>query len=181
MNQKQIGVIVLIIGVILSIFVYSSKVREDQNIELVIKLQNGSCYLEDGTCLHQDRDFSLFIIGAFMSIAMIVLGLYLLIFDKTQVLLAKQQVEVSAALKDAKTKEKKTNEFEAFLSGFNSYEKKVIRTINSQEGILQSTLRFKIGMSKTALSLLLSDLEKRKIISRKKKGKTNQVYLIKKF
>ena len=51
----------------------------------------------------------------------------------------------------------------------------------SQEGIKQSTLRYKTDMSKTTLSLMLKSLEERKFVKRKPSGKTNQVYLVKKF
>lgn len=66
MNQKQIGVILLIIGIALSIFVYLAKVREDKHIEIMIQ-QSGTCFLTDGTCLHADRDFTLYIFGWVLS------------------------------------------------------------------------------------------------------------------
>ena len=37
------------------------------------------------------------------------------------------------------------------------------------------------GMAETALSLMLKDLEEKDIISRKESGKTNQVFLRKKY
>jgi len=50
-----------------------------------------------------------------------------------------------------------------------------------QEGIKQSTLRYKTGMSKTFLSLLLKHLEEKDIIYRKEDGKTKRLYLKNKF
>lgn len=181
MNQKQIGIILIIIGILLAIFVYYSKIREDKNIDEIIMAQGGSCYLPDGTCLHEDRDYTIYIIGGILSGALILLGLYLLIFDKTQQTLAKQHLEVSHALKEAKRNEKSKDEFNAFLSGFKEDEQKILKAIREQEGIQQSTLRFRTGMSKASLSLMLKSLEERQIISRKENGKTNNVYLRKKF
>jgi uncharacterized membrane protein len=45
----------------------------------------------------------------------------------------------------------------------------------------QSTLRFKVGMAKAYLSMMISDLEERGIISRKQEGKTYQIFLKMKF
>lgn len=177
MNQKQIAIIIFIIGVLLAVFVVMAKSREDAGVEMLIQEQGGSCYLDDGTCLHEDRDFALFILGGILAGALVILGVYLYFFDKTQELLYKHQKEVSSALKEAKKKD----EFKAFLSGFNDEERAVLSAIKEQDGITQSTLRYRTGMSKTGLSLLLKDLEGKTIISRKKAGKSNAVYLRKKF
>ena len=177
MNQKQIGIIIAIIGILLVVFVYMNKVREDQYIKEIMKQSNGSCFLEDGTCLHADRTFTIYIIGGSLAASMVILGIYLIFFDRTQTVLAEHQVKISSALKEATKKD----EFTAFLSGFNKDEQEVIRAVKEQEGIHQSTLRYKTGMSKTSLSLTLQSLEERDIIKRKASGKTNEVYLRKKF
>ena len=59
--------------------------------------------------------------------------------------------------------------------------KDVIKAIKENEGITQSTLRFKTNFSKATLSQHLKKLEERKFISRTPKGKTKQVFLVKKF
>lgn len=180
MNQKQIGVIIIIIGIILAGFVYFAKLREDRAIDLLVE-QQGTCFLDDGTCLHDDRNITLYVIGWVLSGVLVVLGIYLGFFDKTQKMLAEHQVKVSSALKEASEKEKEKDEFKAFLAGFSEEEQNILKAIREQDGIKQSTLRFRTGMSKTTLSLALKKLEEKGIISRKPSGKTNEVFLRKKF
>jgi DNA-binding MarR family transcriptional regulator len=176
MNQKITGTIIIVVGILLAVFVFLAKAKEDTYIKNYIAEQ-GSCYLADGTCLHDNRDYSLYIGGWVLSASLIILGIYLFLFDRTQAVLAEHQVKVSSALKEAKDKD----EFAAFLAGFTSEEQNIIKAIREQDGITQSTLRFRTGMSKTGLSLMLKDLEERKIISRNPSGKTNEIYLRKKF
>ncbi|MBU0471497.1 MAG: hypothetical protein KKF65_02660 [Nanoarchaeota archaeon] len=179
MKQKQIGIILIILAIILSIFTYTLKAREEKYINNIIH-ETGSCFLSDGTCLHADRNIYIYIIGWAMSIAIGIFGIYLII-DKTDKTLAEQQVIVTHALNEAKKNEKEKDEFKAFLTGFEEDQQKVLKAVKEQEGIKQSTLRYRTDMSKTTLSLLLKKLEERKIIKRKPSGKTNEVYLIKKF
>jgi len=180
MNQRQIGILIIIVGVILAGVVYTIKVKEDKAIKLVIN-ETGSCYLSDGTCLHEDRDYVPYIIGFTLSAALLILGLYLMMFDKTQQRLAENQIKIAEALHGAKIADKEKDEFKAFISGFTEDEQKIIKAVKEQEGIKQSTLRFRTGLSKSTLSLLLKSLEERDIIKRKESGKTNEVYLRKKF
>jgi len=173
MNQKQIGIILIIVGILMTLFVYTAREREDNNIKLIMQNSaNNSCFLEDGTCLHKQNTHA-FLLGGVLSISLILFGIYLSFVDKTQKVLAEHQVKVSSALKEAK----KDDKFNAFLSGFNEDSQKVLKAIKEQDGIKQSTLRFRTGISKSSLSLVLKELENKKIISRKKSGKTNEVYL----
>lgn len=182
MNKKYIGLTIIIIGIILIVLNQTAKATQDELINVIIESQDGSCYINDGqTCLHGDRDYTQYIVGWVVSVALIILGLYLIFFDKTQELLLKQNLEVSNALKEAKQHSEKKEKFEAFLAGFNEDEQKTLKAIHDQDGIQQSTLRYKTGISKSSLSLLLKNLEEREIISRKPEGKTNKVFLRKKF
>ncbi len=180
MNQKQIGIIILILGILLTMFVTVEIKKQNTYIDWFIEEQ-GTCYLNDGTCLHEERSYLSFIFGSAIAIALVLFGIYLAIFDKTQMKLAKHQKEIALALKESKKQEKEKSNFEAFLAGFNADEQKVLKTVKEQEGIKQATLRYKTGMSKTSLSLLLKKLEEKEIISRKPEGKTNKVYLRKRF
>jgi hypothetical protein len=48
--------------------------------EWVISNQ-GDCYLEDGTCLHEDRDFTLYIIGWSVAAALLLFGFVIVILS----------------------------------------------------------------------------------------------------
>ena len=180
MNQKQIGIIIIIIGIVLAGVVLLLKNREDGLIYQYID-EKCTCYLTDGSCLHEDRNYVPYIIGWAISASMFLLGLYLAFVDKSNDLLAEQNIKVLEALRDAKKQEKEKDEFKAYLSGFSDEEQLIIKAIKEQEGIKQSTLRFRTGLSKTSLSLMLKNLEQRDIITKKPIGKTNQVFLKKKF
>lgn len=180
MEQKHIGALLIIAGLLLAGMVYVVKVREDSYIKLVMQ-QEASCFLEDGTCLHADREIMIYVFGWSLAVVLILLGVYVGWIDKSKKILAEHSQKVSGALHKAKAEERKKDEFAAFLSGFTPEEQKVISAIREQQGIQQSTLRFRTGMSKTGLSLILKHLEIKGIISRKTVGKTNEVYLQKKF
>ena len=181
MKQKYLGIALVILGIMLLIFTIMVKQKEDIYIDSIVHAQAGSCFLDDGTCLHQDRDYTPYILGYVLSVALMVLGLYMIFFDRGQEMLAKQNKEVSKALLEAKKVDKQKSEFEAFLSAFSEDEKKVIGAIKEQEGIQQSTLRLRVGMSKTSLSLMLKNLEERQIVTKVEDKKTNRLYLRKKF
>ena len=174
MNQKQIGIILIILGIVVGGFVFSFKKQADYAASQVLE-ETGSCITEKG-CLHEKNN-NLFLLGIGISVSMFAIGAYLKFFDKTQEKLAAHQVKVSSALKEAKHKD----EFKAFISGFSEDEQKILKTIKEQEGIKQSTIRYKTGLSKTAVSLILKSLEERKIITRKPEKKTYKVYVKKRF
>ncbi len=177
MQNRRIGTVLIIIGLLATLMLYGMHLQEEQYIDTITDIQGGTCFLDDGTCLHADRDLSVYFLGGILASTLLVLGLYLRFFDRTPEMLMRQHREVSHALKAAKEKD----EFKAYLGGFNENERKVLAAVHEQEGIKQSTLRYKTGIAKTSLSLLLKDLQERDIITRKEDGKTNKVFLRKKF
>jgi len=175
MNQKHIGIILIIVSLAMAVLVGIIQIREEAYIQEIMETQ-GSCFLEDGTCLHA-RSLPLYVFAWAITGAIFLFGLYLAFFDKTQEYITEHQIKVSSALESASKKD----EFKAYLSGFTEEEQKILSAVREQEGIKQSTLRYRTSMSKTSLSLLLKSLEARDIVSRKDSGKTKEVYLVKKF
>ena len=180
MNQKEIGTILVIAGIIFLLFVVMARNREEQYIEMHMQA-TGSCFLEDGTCLHAELNSPSNLLGWLASALIFSLGIYLIFFDKTQEKLMKQNQEVSKALESREKKDIENEKFSAFLSTFSEEEKVVLGAIKEQDGITQSTLRYRTGLSKTGLSLMLKNFEDKNIISRKPDGKTNKVFLRKIF
>jgi uncharacterized membrane protein len=180
MKTKHIGLILILAGILIGIFTVMMYLRENTLINEFV-MENGTCYLADGTCLHEDRSYTPYLIGLVATVGLLVLGIYLILLDKTQKLLQEQNLQISHALKEAKVEIKQKDEFKAYLSAFSEDEQKILLAVREQEGIQQSTLRYRTGMSKATLSLLLKNLETKGIITRKVAGKTNNVYLRKKF
>lgn len=180
MNQKTIGSILIIIGILLIFLTWQNRSAEDFYINEYIA-KEGSCFLDDGTCLHNNRNNTFHILQFGLGFSLIIFGLYIGFLDKTQEFLEKHQIKISKALSDAKKEEIKKDKIKAFLAGFDERDAKIIEAIYEQDGILQSTLRYRTDMSKSTLSESLKSLEERGFVKRKVSGKTNQVFLVKKF
>ncbi|MFC1691751.1 helix-turn-helix transcriptional regulator [Nanoarchaeota archaeon] len=176
MNQKQIGIILIIAGIVLAGIVFGIKAKEDAYISTFIQ-QEGTCYLDDGTCLHEDRDFTVYVIGWVFSGVLILFGVYIGFIDKTQQVLAEHQIKVSSALKEHKQLELDEEKFSILLKGLDVDEKKVVKAVKEQDGITQQTLRLRTDLHKSKLSIILDGLEKKNLIKRVAKGKTKQVFL----
>ena len=73
------------------------------------------------------------------------------------------------------------NKFSLLLRPLDDSQKKVLMAIKEQEGITQSTLRFRTDLSKSKVSQILTDFEKKNLIERKAKGKTYSVFLAENF
>jgi len=101
---------------------------------------------------------------------MFALGIYILIFNKSEERILKK-------LEEDKNQKINNEKFDIILMALDSYEKKVLKSVKEQDGITQSTLRLRTDMSKAKLSYVLQELEKRGLIKRIKKGKTLAVYL----
>jgi uncharacterized membrane protein len=174
MRARKIGLGLVILGLALAFLVFAWKASYERTVSEIVAA-TGSCFLEDGTCLHA-ANTGLLVTGWVISGLLIAAGVFLYM-DRTQEQISKANVRVSEALREAKRLEKDKDEWHSFLKGFDHDERKVLSAIKEQDGILQSTLRYRTGLSKSSLSLLLKDLEEREIVSRKPEGRTNKVFL----
>ncbi|AJF62772.1 MAG: hypothetical protein QT11_C0001G0631 [archaeon GW2011_AR20] len=106
------------------------------------------------------------------------IGIYLLFFlDKEKEVIKEYQERITKRLEDVKKKELKEDKFNFLMGALNEYEQKVIKAVREQDGITQATLRIRTDLSKTKLSFILADLEKKGLISKQIKGNTNQIFL----
>ena len=162
MENKRLGILLIVIGVLVGgIFVYYSNALSEQSIEIGCFDNPGCESIESGLSI------SHIAIGIFSFI--LALGFYLLFFNKTEKMIKKLEEEKERKLVDEK--------FNLILQFLNPSESRVLKKVKEEEGITQSTLKFRLDMSKARLSYVLQDLEKRKIIRRVKKGKSQAVYL----
>ena len=102
------------------------------------------------------------------------LGIYLLFFSTSEEAILKR-------LEEEKHMKIEQNKFELILKAMDDNEKKVLKAIKEQEGITQSTLKYRTDLSKAKVSQILTDFEKKHLIKREEKGKTYAVYLIENF
>jgi DNA-binding MarR family transcriptional regulator len=171
MDIKKVGYILIGIAILLAILVFSISLRDEAIAQAYVE-EYGSCVTDEGICLHDEKNTTFFF-GSLFVLGIGLFGIYLAFFDKSQKLMAKQHQELSSALIDSKIKD----EFKAFLAGFEEKEQKVLKIIQEQEGIKQSTIRFKAGMSKAGLSVMLKGFEDKGIIHREESGKSKKVFL----
>ncbi|MBW2982702.1 MarR family transcriptional regulator [Candidatus Woesearchaeota archaeon] len=170
-SRRRLGTLLILLGLAITIATLSIKASQDQLIEQTIE-HDGTCYLDDGTCLHEDRPWAGYITAWIVSGILIALGAHHGFIERERREAAENHEELARNLEEARKKD----ELNAYLAGFNDQERLILKTVHEQQGILQSTLRYRTGMSKAALSQLLSQLEEEGHVHREKKGKTNQVY-----
>ncbi|MBW3019808.1 hypothetical protein KY334_00795, partial [Candidatus Woesearchaeota archaeon] len=131
MNQKQVGIVILIFGVLLAIHTYMGQVEDAKQLQQLVD-DTGSCYLDDGTCLHEQSSRAS-TIGWILSTAAILFGIYIGFIDKTQQVLQEHQVKVSKALEESKRYEKEKDEFTAYLTAFSEEEQKILKAVKDQD------------------------------------------------
>jgi len=169
MDNKKLGIILLIAGIVLISLLYAIKAREDAIVDEFVD-EEGTCYLDDGTCLHSDRGILVYIIGMILGGAIVALSVYILFFERSQ-------KEILSTLENHKKIQVNEEKFDILLKGLDEFEKKVIKAVKDQDGITQQTLRLRTDMHKSKLSIVLDGLEKKELIKRIEKGKTKQVFL----
>jgi DNA-binding MarR family transcriptional regulator len=169
MENKKLGLILIGVSLILAVILIIVQLKIDSLVDSLMQLSGGSCITETGECIHEVSNVPM-TIGYSILALLLALGAYLLFFEKSQKAVLSKIEEI-----DKKTKEEE--KFSFLLKGLDDDEKKVIMAVKEQDGIEQSTLRIRTNMSKAKLSIVLSELEKKELIKKVPKGKTNRIYL----
>ncbi|MBI2101021.1 MarR family transcriptional regulator [Candidatus Woesearchaeota archaeon] len=102
------------------------------------------------------------------------LGIYLLFFSTSEEAILKR-------LEEEKNTKIEQDKFELVLKAMDDNERKVLKAIKEQDGITQSTLKYRTDLSKAKVSQILTDFEKKRLVKREAKGKTYSVYLAENF
>jgi uncharacterized membrane protein len=173
MDNKKIGFLIIFIGIIFIMILSIFKIQINDLTDSLMILSGGSCFLENGKCIHEQNNLP-FAVGVSAIVFTLGLGIYLISFSKTVKTFESSQKNILDKIQSTKNKEEK---FEILLTGLGEDEKKVIKAVKEQDGISQSTLKYRVDLSKTKLSMVLSQLEKKNLISKVKKGKINNVFL----
>ena len=84
-------------------------------------------------------------------------------------------------LEEEKNMKLDQDKFDIVLKAMDDNERRVLKAIKEQAGITQSTLRYRVDLSKAKVSQILTDFEKKRLITREEKGKTYAVYLAETF
>ena len=169
MDNKKLGVIILIAGFVIASIIFGVKINHDIVVSKIVS-QQGTCFLKDGTCLHEDKNLWMYIAGWIFSAAIIALGIYLVVFEKSQ-------KAIISTLEKQKQVQEDDEKFEILLKGLDEDEKKVIKAVREQDGITQQTLRLRTDLHKSKLSIVLDSLESKGLIKRVPEGKTNKVFI----
>jgi len=167
MDNKKLGIILILTCLVLGslIFAFDQKLNEQSDASCSCDFMDngGTCPVEDHT--HWQTYLAIILLSG-----IIALGIYLIFFEKSQ----KEIVSTLNKQKQIQTQEEK---FEILLKGLNDEEKKIIKAVKEQDGITQQTLKLRIDMHKSKLSIVLDNLEKKGLITRKEKGKTKEIFL----
>ena len=163
MENKKLGVVLIILSiVILILFLSYNSNMGQQSIEI-------GCF-PNQDCQIIEKTLSLSHISMGIFSFLLALGFYLLFFDKTEkIIMARLEKEKDEKIEDLK--------FGYIMKALDPFEQKVIQKIKEQEGITQNVLKLRTDMSKSKLSIVLKELERRGLIKRIEKGKTLSIFL----
>ena len=180
MQNKNLGIVLIVLSLIIIalLFLFKAQFQDTFGIHATPE------------CIHDESQGQLcpyerlvdilpyFYISITILVVITLLGLYLIFYsDKEKRVIQEYQDKITKRLEDVKKKELKEDKFNFLMSALNEDEQKVMKAVREQDGITQATLRIRTDLSKTKLSFILADLEKKGLISKQLKGKTNQIFL----
>ncbi|MEK6933164.1 MAG: hypothetical protein AABW56_05235 [Nanoarchaeota archaeon] len=180
MQNKNLGVVLLVLSLIIIflLFFFKAQFQDTFGIHSTEACPHDPAKGE--LCPYEKlvEILPYFYAGISLLIITGLIGVYLIFYiDEEKQVIREYQEKISKRLVDAHKKELKEDKFELLLSALGEDEKKVIKAVKEQDGITQATLRIRTDLSKTKLSFILGDLERKNLIKRVLQGKTNQVFL----
>jgi len=173
MNAKTLGTLIIAIGITMGVLVGLFKYNTSLIIDQQMELSGGTCF-ENGVCLHQQYAFNMpTYAGIILSVLTIALGAYILFFARTQQVFLETIKETRRQGKEEKGEER----FAIILKALSPEERLAMQKVREQDGITQTTLMLRTDLSKTKLSFVLSDLEKKGLIKKVREGKINRIHI----
>ena len=167
MENKKLGSMLIIVCFLLGFVVYAFNSALNEQHEATCECED---MVEGGICPMEPRTNWQTYVGTIIITALAALGIYLVFFEKSQ-------REIISALEKQKQITKQEEKFEILLKGLNEDEQRVLRAVKEQDGITQQTLRLRTDLHKSKLSIILDGLDKKGIVKKVPKGKTNQIFL----
>ena len=167
MNTKKLGVIFLIIGIVVTLILISMVTGLYQSSNELGCFQNENCSRIESSLSIVHIAFG--VVGFILA-----LGIYILIFYKGEESILKR-------LEETKNNDVSKEKFNIMLKMLDDNEKKVLKAIKEQDGIQQSTLVIRTGLSRSKVSEILKGFEAKNLIKRKNKGRTMSVFLTEKI
>jgi len=167
MENKKLGFVILSISMLASILAFSFI-----NI-LGTKTANLQCF-PTNECQRVESLLGLSHIAVGLISFIGALGIYLLFFSTSEEAILKR-------LEEEKNMKIEQDKFELVLKAMDENERNVLKAIKEQDGITQSTLKFRADLSKAKVSQILTDFERKHLVKRELKGKTYAVYLAENF
>ncbi len=167
MDNRKIGAILISACILLGllIFAFNQKLKEQAEASCECSLM-----ADGGLCPHEQNISWQTYLAVLLVSAIAALGFYLIFFEKSQ-------KAIISTLNKQKQMQLAEEKFKFLLKGLDKDEQNVIKAIREQEGITQQTLRLRTDLHKSKLSIVLDNLEKKSLVTRKAKGKTKQVFL----
>ena len=167
MENKKLGIVILSISAVAAVLAFSFMgVLGKQTTALQCYPTNECQRVESLVGLSHIAVGLISFIGA--------LGIYLLFFSTSEEAILRR-------LEEEKNIKIGQDKFGLILKAMDDNEQKIIKAIKEQEGITQSTLKFRTDLSKAKVSQILTDFEKKHLIKRELKGKTYSVHLMENF
>ena len=180
MQNKKLGIVLVVLSILIvaSLFFFKAQFQDTFGIHSTASCPHDP---DKGELCPYEKLVDIlpyFYVSITFLVLVGLIGVYMVFFvDKEKEIIQNYQDKITKRLGDIKKKEFKEDKFNLILSALNEAEQKVMKAVREQDGITQATLRIRTDLSKTKLSFILTDLEKKGLISKQIKGKTNEIFL----